>query len=135
MYERSGESLEFCAVESDEQLVEFSRASYRVRVATREGFYLQFGCLSLPLADISIGGVSLVSNSETAMGLGDIICNCDLMVEDDCFKGLNGRVVHHSIDCDGNTITGIQWLNLSTILVNRFQTKLQHLRKHVFTRD
>ena len=135
MYERSGESLEFYAVESDEQLVEFSRSTFRVPVADREGFYLRFGSLSLRLADVCIGGVSLVSDNTTAMTLGDIICNCELLLEDERFSGLNGRVVHHSLDGSGSTITGIQWLDLNQQTVKRFQATLKYLRKHLFTRD
>ena len=135
MYERSGESLEFYAVESDDQLMEFSRAAFRVRVADREGFFIQFGTLNIPLADISIDGISLLSDKETAMALGDIICNCELTVEDECFSGLNGRVVHHSLEGSGRTVTGIQWLDLNPIMVKRFQATLTRLRKHMFKRD
>ncbi|MCZ6829447.1 MAG: PilZ domain-containing protein [Gammaproteobacteria bacterium] len=135
MHERSGESLEFYAVESDEQPVEFSRASFRVRVADRDGFLIQFGTLSIPLADISTGGVSLLSNNEATMALGDIICSCELTVEDEHFSGLSGRVVHHSLDGNGRTITGIQWLDLNPIMVKRFQALLSQLRKRVFKRD
>jgi hypothetical protein len=135
MHDRSGESLEFYAVESDDELVEFSRASFRVRVVDREGFSLRFGTLSMSLADISIGGVSLLSGDTTAMALGDIISNCELTVEGEHFSGLNGRVVHHSLDGSGRTVTGIQWLDLNPITVKRFQTVLAGLRKQVFKRD
>jgi hypothetical protein len=135
MYDRSGDSLEFYAVETDDELVEFSRASFRVRVAERQGFSLRFGSLSMPLADISIGGISVLSERETALSLGDIISNCELTVEGELFSGLNGRVVHHSLDGSGRTVTGIQWLDLNPITVKRFQTTLAELRKQVFNRD
>lgn len=135
MHKQGEESLEFHAVESDEQLVEFSRSSFRVRVADRKNFFLQFGSLCIPLADISIGGVSLILDQESAMALGDIICNCELTAEDARFGGLSGRVVHHSLDGQGRTVTGIQWLDLNPIMVKRFQTTLAELRERVFKRD
>jgi len=135
MHEGSEESLEFHALESDDQLVEFSRASFRVRVADREGFFIHFGMRRIPLADISIGGVSLLSDKDTAMALGDIISNCELTVENELFSGLNGRVVHHSLDGNGRTITGIQWLDVNPITIKRFQETLARLRKCVFKRD
>jgi hypothetical protein len=132
MYEQSEESLEFHAVESDEQLVEFSRSSFRIRVADRNGFFLRLGSLCIPLADISIGGVSLMLDKETAMELGDIISNCELSAEDTRFSGLSGRVVHHSLDAHGRTVTGIQWLDLNPVTVRRLQVTLTDLRRRVF---
>jgi hypothetical protein len=135
MHKQGEESLEFHAVESDEQLVEFSRSSFRVRVADHDNFFLQFGSLSIPLADISIGGVSLILDEATAMALGDIICNCELTAEGSRFSGLSGRVVHHSLDGQGRTVTGVQWLDLNPITVKRFQATLTELRERVFKRD
>ena len=134
MSEASGESLEFCAVESNEQLHQFSRSSFRVRVSDREGFRLRFGSLNLRLADVGSGGISLVSDNTTAMALGDIICNCELTLDGEHFSGLNGRVVHQFLEA-GHTITGIQWLDLSPALLARFQITLKHLRSHLFARD
>ena len=135
MAERSGDSLEFYTLQNDDQLVEFSRSSFRVRVAERENFFLQFGELNIPLADISIGGISLLTNSETAMALGDILCNCELTLGEEHFSGLIGRVVHHSLDGSGRMVTGIQWLDLNPMTLNRLQDLLSQMRQGIFKRD
>ena len=135
MYERSGESLEFHSVESDEELEHFSRRFFRVRVRDEPGFYLRLGSLKLAVANVSARGISLVSDRVTAMVLGDLISNSELVLDQERFAGLSGRIVHHSLDNEGNTVSGIQWLDLSTITEKRMELVAENLRRKMFSED
>jgi hypothetical protein len=132
MIDASGESVEFYPVEDDELLLQFSRAYFRIRVAEKDGFTFKYNGLHSPLADISIGGISLLSEPAAAMMLGDIVENCELCIDGELFNGLCGRVVHHSLDAGGRTVTGIQWLDVDPLTVQRFKAGLTRLRKRVF---
>ncbi|MCX2981732.1 PilZ domain-containing protein [Halieaceae bacterium IMCC14734] len=132
MYERSGESLEFHSIETDEQLEHFARKFFRVRVRHLQGHYLRLGSLKLTIADVSARGISLVSDKVTAMVLGDLISNSELVLDQERFQGLSGRIVHHSLDGEGNTVTGIQWLELNTITEKRMEIVVESLRQKLF---
>jgi hypothetical protein len=135
MYERSGESLEFYSIDCDEQLEHFARQFFRVKVRDLPGYYLRLGSLKLAVADVSARGISLVSDKVTAMVLGDLISNSELVVDQERFQGLSGRIVHHSLDSDGNTVTGIQWLELNTITEKRMEVVVENLRQKLFEED
>jgi c-di-GMP-binding flagellar brake protein YcgR len=134
MIEASGDSVEFYPVEDDEQLLQFSRAYFRVRVADKNGFTIKINNLKSPLADISIGGVSLLADPAAVIRLGDVIEDCEICMDGDLFSGLCGRIVHHSLDASGRTVTGIQWLDVDPLTVKRFKTCLTRLRRRVFKR-
>ncbi len=70
-----------------------------------------------------------------AMVLGDLISNSELVLDQERFAGLSGRIVHHSLDNEGNTVSGIQWLDLSTITEKRMELVAENLRKKMFKED
>lgn len=128
----SDDTLEFEEIESKPESGCVSRKSYRLPLKNKENFLLEFDSNTYPLLDMSIEGVSIEVRAMTPISLGEIKSACKIIFGDKIFAGLVGKVVHTSLDCEGNWICGIHWLNIDEDISNSIEQALLALRKEMF---
>jgi hypothetical protein len=126
------DTLEFEEISSDSESILVSRKSYRLPVQDRDSNLLEANGRTYPLLDISPEGVCIGIEAASPISTEDIQPNCRITLGDQSFEGLEGEVVHASLDGDGNWICGIQWLNVEEGTLNALEKKLASLRKEIF---
>lgn len=112
-----------------------ARTSYRVQFAGRKNVFLDFQSRSYPLLDLSEGGVCIALEPNKSMALDGFLSHCNLVLEDDVFTGLEGRVVHYSLGSNGEWTCGIEWLNLKPTDAERMTPFIETMRKEIFNHE
>ena len=131
MPQDDGDSLEFQPLDSDDELAEFARKSYRIPVKTHPDFTVRIADEMLPLADLSRTGISFLVSGPTPTP-GDILENCEMQLGDETLSKLDAKVVHCSLDDDGDLICGIQWLALDDKHAATLERIMSALREELF---
>ena len=126
------DTLEFEEISSDSESILVSRKSYRLPIKDRDANFLEANGKTYPLLDISTEGVCIGIESASPLSSEDIQPSCKLTLGDENFDGLEGEVVHASLDGDGNWICGIQWLKVDDNTLKSLENKLATLRKEIF---
>ena len=124
------QSLEFQALDDDEQLTAISRSTFRIPVGDVEGNSLVIAGSSYRLLDISASGVRV--SSEEKPYLGEVVNDCELHIGDYTFSKLSGRVVYSSPETEQVWSFGIQWFDNNDDTVQRMADALKALRRDMF---
>lgn len=124
------DTLEFEEISSDSESILVSRKSYRLQIGDRDTHLLEANGRRYPLLDISTEGVGI--EAANPISSDDIKPSCKLILGEQSFDGLEGEVVHSSLDADGNWICGIQWLKIDDETLKSIEQMLIRLRKEIF---
>ncbi|WP_428033364.1 PilZ domain-containing protein [Amphritea sp.] len=126
------DTLEFEEISCDSESILVSRKSYRLPIQDRDNNLLEANGKTYPLLDISTEGVCIGIEATSPISSEDIQPSCKLTLGGQSFDGLEGEVVHASLDGDGNWICGIQWLKVDEETLNSIEQMLVKLRKEIF---
>ncbi|WP_299195846.1 PilZ domain-containing protein [uncultured Amphritea sp.] len=126
------DTLEFEEISSDSESILVSRKSYRLPIGDRATHLLEANGKTYPLMDISMEGVCIAIEAASPISSEDIKPSCKLILGEQSFDGLEGEVVHASLDGDGNWICGIQWLKIDEQTLKSLEQMLIRLRKEIF---
>ncbi len=132
MKHKNEDLLEFQEVPGKSEPGYLARESYRVPVRGKERFLLVIGNDTYPLVDISSRGVSISMDATTSIASQGIISDCNIILDEKIFEGLDGEVIHYSIDNDGSWLCGIAWLNIDADTVLKIEETLLAIRNELF---
>lgn len=135
MKQNNGESFEFEEIPCDALSVEIGRRFYRVPVRKKMNFSVVINATRYPLLDISSNGIRIAVEPTTSIASQDVISCCELVLDEQIFSALEGKVVHYSLEDDENWICGIKWLNIDADTENDIGKILLILRKELFKHD
>jgi hypothetical protein len=88
------------------------RQSFRIPVAEQESVHVIIKQKPYRVSNISQGGVGISSDRLFGFKFGEIYTGCELILRNQRFKGLTGKIIHYSPSASGELEHGIQWVDL-----------------------
>ncbi len=124
-------SIEF--VPMPENAGQQGRRFFRIPVNAGESICVLIASISYPVADISLGGVSLLLEDDQAFQIGEKLVSCQLQFAHKVLTDLTGRVVHRSAPAFGSDLWqyGVQWIQMKDSQKNELEQMLTQLKKSV----
>jgi c-di-GMP-binding flagellar brake protein YcgR len=106
------ESIEGQAKSEENKSAPLVRKFFRIPVSEKESVQVYIKQKRYRVANISQGGVGISSEHLSDFKQGEICTGCELILENERFKGLSGKIVHYSPSTSGQLEQGIQWIDL-----------------------
>ncbi|OMH25579.1 hypothetical protein [Motiliproteus sp. MSK22-1] len=135
MNRKNGEYLEIEEIPSEPASAEVGRGLYRMPVREGMNFSVIINNIQYPLLDVSSRGVRISVEPETSIAAEDTVPDCRLILDKQVFSKLEGKIIHYSLDDDGEWICGINWINIDTSTEKEISEVLDNLRKELFKYD
>ena len=106
------ESIEFQSRSEEKESAPQVRKSFRIPVSDREFVQVSIKQRKYRVSNISQGGVGINSEGLSDLKYGEIYTGCELILLNERFKGLTGKIIHYSASASGQLEQGIQWTGL-----------------------
>ncbi|WP_261844826.1 PilZ domain-containing protein [Aliamphritea ceti] len=128
----NNDSLEIEQVVEDAESDAVSRKAYRLPLRDKDNYFLEMNGSAYPLLDISVEGACIAILDTPPISADGTKAECKVVLGDQVFEGLQGQVVHTSLDFDGGWICGIHWTDTDELISQSLQQALLALRKEMF---
>jgi len=135
MSQKDNEVLEIEEIPNEHPDKETGRTLYRMPVQGENNYAVIIDTIKYPLLDVSSGGIRISIKAETSIAAKGTISACELILNEETFGGLQGEVVHYSLDDEGSWVCGIKWLNVDRDTEEKIDGMLMYLRKELFKND
>lgn len=106
------ESIELQGGAKQKESEPLVRQSFRIPVAEKESVHVIIKQNRYRVSNISQGGVGISSDRLFGFKFGEIYTGCELILRNQRFKGLTGKIIHYSPSASGPLEHGIQWVGL-----------------------
>ena len=122
-------------VVKDSFLHEIVRKSFRVPVNHPGKFWVGVNTNRYPIRDICLDGVGITLEDPTGFAISQTVMNCELNIAQERIKGLNGRVIHFSLNSGKDWQLGVQWIAISKQAAGQIYEVVTTLKKELFSGD
>jgi hypothetical protein len=106
------ESIELHPRSEEKESAPLVRQSFRIPVSEKESVHVIIKQKPYRVSNINQGGVGISSDGLFDLKFGDIYTDCELILQNERFKGLTGKIIHYSPSAAGQLEHGIQWIGL-----------------------
>jgi hypothetical protein len=106
------ESIELQPRSEGKKSAPLVRQSFRIPVSEKESVFVIIKQKPYRVSNINQGGVGISSDGLFGLKFGDIYTGCELILRNEKFKGLTGKLIHYSPSASGQLEHGIQWIGL-----------------------
>ena len=104
------ESIDFQKIMENTTLPEIVRKSFRVPVEDTENAWVVINEIRYPVLDICLDGIGIVLEDNSVFTIEQTLINCELNIDGESIKDLNGKVVHFFSRRKNEWQCGIQWI-------------------------
>ena len=122
-------------VEIDFSVDTIVRKTFRVPLEISDNVWITIGNNRYPVRDISATGVGIKLESPLSFNVSQIIGNCELSMDGQVVKDLEGRVVHFSLNSDREWQYGIQWVRMNQSAADRISETVFKLKDKLLRDD
>jgi hypothetical protein len=106
------ESIELQPRSEGKESAPLVRQSFRIPVSEKESVHVIIKQKPYRVSNISQGGVGISADRLFGFKFGEIYTGCELILRNEKFKGLTGKIIHYSPSASGQLEHGIQWVGL-----------------------
>ena len=125
----------FDTVEIDFSMDTIVRKAFRVPLEIGDNVWITIGNNRYPVRDISVTGVGITLENPLSFTVSQIIGNCELSMDGQVIKDLEGRVVHFSLNSDREWQYGIQWVRMNQSTADRISKTVFKLKDKLLRDD
>jgi len=98
---------------NDPLLNKIVRNSFRVPVDDADDMWVLIDGTRYPIRDICLDGIGIITEDPSAFTVAQIFMDCELNLAGELITGLNGRVIHFSLNSGKDWQSGIQWIAMT----------------------
>ncbi len=131
----NGQPETFDTVEIDFSVDTIVRKAFRVPLEISHNVWITIGNNRYPVRDISATGVGITLENPLSFTVSQIIGNCELSMDGQVIKDLEGRVVHFSLNSDKEWQYGIQWFRMNQSTADRISETVFKLKDKLLRDD
>ncbi len=106
------ESIEIRPRSEEKESAPLVRQSFRIPVSEKESVHVIIKQKTYRVSNIGQEGVGIRSDRLSGLKFGEIYTNCELILQNERFKGLTGKIIHYSPSASGQLEHGIRWIGL-----------------------
>ncbi|MFH2093891.1 MAG: hypothetical protein ABIJ31_16145 [Pseudomonadota bacterium] len=125
----------FDKVSKDPLLYKIVRQSFRVPVDDPGIAWVKIENIQYPVCDICLDGIGITLEPPSIFSVSQMIMDCELKIADQHITGLNGRVVHFSLNSGRDWQCGIQWIALRKEVARQMADIVSMLKDDLFKND
>jgi hypothetical protein len=122
-------------LKQDSSLNKIVRKYFRVPVDRPDQIWVKINNTKYPVRDICLDGVGITLEDPGTFVISQTVTDCELQISDVVLKGLNGRVVHFSLNSGKDWQCGIHWTSLDENAARRIADKLSVLKNELLSND
>ncbi|MBF0232627.1 MAG: hypothetical protein HQK62_06750 [Desulfamplus sp.] len=108
----NGESIELLELEDDSFESATVRKSFRIPVRKKDRFLIVIEDTSFPIEDLNVKGAGVLMVEDKSFFKDQILSNCELILGDDKFSGVECQIVHITSVKESPPLFGVKWLNM-----------------------
>ncbi len=97
--------------------------------------WVKINNIKYPVRDICLDGVGITLEDPGAFVISQTVTDCELKISDLVLKGLDGRVVHFSLNSGKDWQCGIHWTALEEKTARRILDKVSVLKNELLSND
>ncbi|MBF0204225.1 MAG: hypothetical protein HQK67_07900 [Desulfamplus sp.] len=106
------ESIEILELDDDSLDDATIRKSFRIPIRDKNRFSIVIQGTSFPIEDINAKGVGVLMVKDMSFFKGQILPDCELILESDIFSGIECQIVHITSMKKAPPLFGVKWLNM-----------------------
>ncbi len=125
------QSIEFQDIKNDKSQQETVRRSFRVPVDSDDDVTVVINGNSYQVLDISLEGISIACEDNTAFMVEQTFDNCELRIPNNLINNLTGRIVHFSCGSEKGWQNGIQWIKFDKETSQKMSTLVALMKKEI----
>lgn len=122
-------------ITKDPFLHKIVRKSFRIPLENNEVNWVQIGEKKYPIRDICLDGIGITLEEAADLSISDTLMDCELHVDGFIIKGLNGRVIHFSLNSGQDWQCGIQWIAIDKESAQKISNKVSDLKDELLKRE
>lgn len=122
-------------VEKDPLLHKVVRQSFRIPITDSENFWVRIGETQYPIQDVCMDGIGITLEDPSNFTISQVFMDCEIGIKNEIISGLNGRVIHFSLNAGKDWQCGIQWINISKEAEQKLADVVSNLKKEFLTED
>ncbi len=122
-------------INQDSSLKKIVRKYFRVPVNIPDQIWVRINNIKYPVRDICLDGVGITLEDPGAFVISQTVAGCELKISDLVVKGLDGRVVHFSLNSGKDWQCGIHWTPLENNVARRISDKVSVLKNELLSDD
>jgi hypothetical protein len=122
-------------VSQDPTVNKIVRKYFRVPVDAPDQVWVKINNTKYSVCDICLDGVGVTLEDPGAFQISQTVADCELKISDLVLKGLNGQVVHFSLNAGKDWQLGIHWTALEEEEARRILDKVSVLKKELLSND
>ncbi|MBF0230314.1 MAG: hypothetical protein HQK63_12125 [Desulfamplus sp.] len=108
------DSIEIMELDGDSTDNVTVRKSFRIPIREKNRFSIFINGVSFPIEDINSKGAGVLMVEDHSFFKGQLLSDCELVLGNETFKGIECQVVHITSVKDSPPLFGIKWLNIDS---------------------
>ncbi len=125
------ESIELQPRSEEKESAPLVRKFFRIPVSEKESVHVFIKQRKYRVSNISQEGVSIHSDNLSDLKSGEIYTGCELILINERFKGLTGKIIHYSPSASGQLEQGIRWVGLDAEQRQSLETGFLQMKTRV----
>ncbi len=131
----NSQPIAFDKTSKDSLLYKIVRKSFRIPLKDPDIVWVNIEGSKYPIRDICLDGIGITLENPSAFTISQIIKDCELHIGDKTITGLNGRVVHFSLNSGKDWQCGIQWISIADESEKKMTDIVSQLKKEFLNDD
>lgn len=129
------ESIEFQLISEGKESGTQVRKIFRIPVSKKESVQVLIKQKKYWVSNISRVGIGISPDSQLELSSGEILVDCELILETASITGLTGKVIHCSFSEFGPLQYGVQWLDLQASQIKSLDDILLQMKTRALEKN